>query len=170
MEYQKENYSIRDVLALVSDLKFIQKLKNNGDKLNTYTRSVQPLSLYSSLSRTLYYTQENRHITVDFIKNTINRGLTLALEYIPNYGIDTNKEINKAYVRKILKNIVLCKPSIQLLKDTTYADDTDIDTKLEFILLKINAMIKQSKFSFPQNIIKSNSEKNKKDQKKSASW
>ena len=117
----------------ISKLKLIGRI-SNGDKLNVKGMFLQRNNLFTKISRWVWY-MDNRHNTVNFVRNTIYSTFTLII---------TLKKSNKRYDNLILLNIIEDLESAKLgmvnIKNT-YADDIkfccDIETLLEAVEVEL---------------------------------
>ena len=117
----------------ISKLKLIGRI-SNGDKLNTKYVFIQKDGFLTRLSRLFYY-QDNRHNTINFVRNTIYSTFSMIM---------TLKKSNKRYDNLILLNIIedleQAKGGMVNIKNT-YADDIkfccDIETLLEAVEVEL---------------------------------
>lgn len=136
--------TLTEVNNVIRDLKLIQKVKNIYDKINVGGRFIQHDSWITSVSRTMWYTNENRIKTIQFIDDTINKAFELLI-LIPKHGVkhdygsspETNKVLDKIYVDNIYNNIIACKDGIVNLKNKTYSGDDDAEIRLDAIIMKL---------------------------------
>ena len=113
-----------------SRLKFISNVQV-GDKINVKFMIIQKDSVYTKLSRTLYY--ENRQNTLIFLKDTIRR----AFEIINLDPSQMSKEYNVDMMKIDLFN---CKVGIENLKQT-YLEDIKFKCDLDTVVQEIEQQL-----------------------------
>lgn len=115
----------------IANLKFIGKI-GKCEKVNISKMCVQPTSIWTSISRTIF-NQDNRRNTLSFISHTINRAFCIlkSLEISPD-NYTTSMHAN------LIKDIVDSKKGLENLK-YTYSLDIKFCCDMDTILQIINA-------------------------------
>lgn len=126
----KSNLSINSdsITEVVTRIKLIGSIKD-GEKLNVKNMSIQPKSLWTSLTRAFY--QENRDDTTCFISSSINRGF----EIIDSKLTSTNTS-DKLLCRKCIADIRASICGIRNLQNT-YCHDRRTGCLLQAIIERI---------------------------------
>lgn len=109
-----------------SRLKFISNVQV-GDKINVKFMIIQKDSVYTKLSRTLYY--ETRQNTLIFVKDTIHRAFEIINMDPPQMSKEYNLDMMKI-------DLAACKVGIEHLKQTYLGDVKfccDLDTVIQEI-------------------------------------
>jgi hypothetical protein len=113
-----------------SRLKFISNV-NVGDKINVKFMIIQKDSVYTKLSRTLYY--ENRQNTLIFLKDTIHRAFEIINMDPPQMSKEYNVDMMKI-------DLLHCKVGIENLKQT-YLDDVKFRCDLDTVIQEIEQQL-----------------------------
>lgn len=142
--------SLSEVNNIIRDLKLIEKVKNIYDKINVKGRFIQKDTWINSISRTVWYTGENRNKTIKFIADTIDKAFLLILVQIPKRGIqkgdysnspESNTMLDKMYINRIYTSIIRCKEGVINLKNKTYSGDDEIEIRLDAIIATIETKL-----------------------------
>ncbi len=116
----------------VGDLRGFSSIKF-GEYWNTTTCSPQKANILTTLTRTFWYTSENREVTIQHISTLIEQAFSVLQDMYNHLEHETNLEyqlILKGIIQEIQVNILKCQDGILNLKGVYYKDEetkTEID-------------------------------------------
>lgn len=139
LSFFKDTYNINNDLMehkeIISRLKFIGKLQK-GEKINVKHMYIQPDGLTTKISRTLLY-QDNRHNTLTFVRNTINKTFELMASYY-----DSTIENQRQLCPLILVDLKQSKTGLNSLRET-YLDDIKFACDIETLIQELDSKISE---------------------------
>lgn len=126
----KSNISINpdSITEVITRIKLIGSIKD-GEKLNVKNMTIQPKSLWTSISRAFY--QENRDDTTCFVSSSINRGFEII-----DSKLSSSNTADKLLCRKCIVDIRASICGIKNLQNT-YNYDRRICCLLQAIIERI---------------------------------
>jgi hypothetical protein len=103
----------------MSRLKFIGKIQP-GEKINTKFMYIQPNTIFTRLSRSLFF-QDNRTKTLVFLQDTINK----AFEILKCYD-NSKKNSEKMMCINVISDLKVVRTGLKNLKETYIALNGDV--------------------------------------------
>ncbi len=135
---------------IISRLKFIGRIQK-GEKINVKYMYVQPDSLLTRISRTLFAT-DNRMNCYNFLENTVNRSFEII-----TLNQNSTKISERCLVLNIISDMKGALEGIENIKDT-YIHDVMFGCKLDTLIQETTARLVELEESLKLSTLKSPSE------------
>lgn len=132
------NLALENSEEVISRLKFLGKIQKD-ERIDVKRVIRQENNFFTTLTRTFIY-PDNRHNTMRFINQVIDRSFEILDTYIHNKKADM--------VESLVVDLLNCESGLNNLK-YTYRDDTKMCCDIEVLLNKIKTTVKNKCDSSP---------------------